>query len=821
MRSPTRAVRRYSTAVMATILLAAAVIMSTTQDGFTSRAVELGLGSVWVSSQGPGQLALLDGASAAVTVRLKVADDGHDVTAVQGERAGYAVDRTSGTVTRVDAATWTATAAVPIDGATAGLTATTAGAGLYLTDVRRGLVVRADPDSLLPSGQPQSLSATRGAGAPVADGTGALWLLDATNGDLIRMTDTPARTESGFSAGTSSQLLLVQGGPVVVDLVDRTATRIDPATGRRDGSPACVDADPTDSTVTMAGSPTDPVVYLVSGRDGLLRISDLAAGTCSQAISVTTSANELGQPVAMSGRVFIPNRTTGQIIVVDLRTRHPNVTAPVAQPNSKLELLGQDGFVYYNDPASSTAGVVREDGSIRPIPKYDAVNPDLGVYRQPQLPAETTTPAPPAGSAPQHTDAPVIDPPAPATLGTQVPADPSSPPPPTAPPPTAPTTELPVPPGPVLTTLPPELPSPPPTPTPLPPPPPVQPSAPSAPTSASPTSSSSPSSTVPDSSAPSTERPMRSVTITIAGNGSIGDQGLGIACSDSCTVDIPDGTSVTLVATPGTDHEWTGWSGACSGATPTCSFRPGSTMSIGGTFTRQSVPLTTTVTGRGTITATTVVTCTTAQTPCSGTQPKGTPLTLQATPDTGWTLATWTGDCSGIGQCTLPIAGPQTVGATFVRIPPGEPGTTQSWLYEIPPTNTLIGSDGNPTSFVRLSGRQTAYRSGDTDFLNSTEQWIGCDGNTDQSVYPLPPGKYTTLSTTAALRDGVPTGLVAVLTFTAAGHPPHQVAITKDSPVQIDYDVTGSASLTITAKTGSACGTADVGYGVFVDAVLG
>lgn len=314
---------------------------------------------------------------------------------------------------------------------------------------------------------------------------------------------------------------------------------------------------------------------------------------------------------------------------------------------------------------------------------------------------------------------------------------------------------------------------------------------------------------------------MRSVTITIAGNGSIRDEGLGIACSNRCTIEIPDGTSVTLVATPATDHEWTGWSGVCSGATPTCTFRPQSTMSVGGTFARQSVSLTTTVAGRGTVTATTVVICTTAQTPCSGTQPKGTPMTLQATPDTGWKLATWTGDCSGTGPCNLLMAGSQTVGATFVRIPPGEPGTTQSWLYAIPPTNTLVGSDGNPTSFVRLSGRQTAYRSGDTDFLNSTEQWVGCDGHTDRSVYPLPPGSYTTLSTTVALRDGVPAGLVAELTFSAAGHPPLPVTVTKDTPVPIDYDVTGSPSLTITAKTGSACETATVGYGVFVDAVLG
>jgi hypothetical protein len=88
-------------------------------------------------------------------------------------------------------------------------------------------------------------------------------------------------------------------------------------------------------------------------------------------------------------------------------------------------------------------------------------------------------------------------------------------------------------------------------------------------------------------------------------------------------------------------------------------------------------------------------------------------------------------------------------------------------------------------------------------------------------VYPLPSGRYTNLSTTVALREGVPTGLVGVLTFSAPGHAPRQVAVTQDTPVQIDYDVTGSASLTIAAKTASVCAIADVGYGALVNAVLG
>jgi hypothetical protein len=286
---------------------------------------------------------------------------------------------------------------------------------------------------------------------------------------------------------------------------------------------------------------------------------------------------------------------------------------------------------------------------------------------------------------------------------------------------------------------------------------------------------------------------------------------------------------VTLIAMPESDYEWAGWSGACSGVTPTCTFRVQDSMTIGGTFTRQTVPLTVTVAGSGTVTANTAVTCTAASTPCTRPLPKGLPISLQAITDTGWKLTAWTGDCSGTGQCNLPMTGPQTVGATFIRIPPDETGTTQAWLYTIPHTNTFISPNGTPTSTVRLSGRQTSYRSGETEYPNSTEQWLGCDGNTDQSVYQLPRSinlagdarRYTTLSTTVALRAGVPPGLVGNLTFSAPGHSPRQVAVTRDTPVQIDYDITSSETLTITAKTDSACTAADIGYGVLVNATLG
>lgn len=293
------------------------VVAATREDGFVARSVELGVGSVWVSSTGPGQLALLDGASAGVTVQLAVATGGDDLVAVQGDGAGFGVNRTTGEVVRADAATWRTTSTRLLDATTSGLAAVAGRNALYVTDVQRGLVARADPATLAPMGPALSLSAARGTGVPVVDGRGTLWLIDSGSGDLIRMQDVPQRTEPAIAHGARARLELVQGDPVVVDPAQRSAVRIDPDSGRATGDVACLDVDPSDDTVAMTGSSNGPAVYVVSGRDGLLHVTDLDAGACSQVMSIAEPGSDLGDPVEVAGRIFVPDRSTGQVIVVD------------------------------------------------------------------------------------------------------------------------------------------------------------------------------------------------------------------------------------------------------------------------------------------------------------------------------------------------------------------------------------------------------------------------------------------------------------------------------------------------------------------------
>jgi subtilisin family serine protease len=57
-----------------------------------------------------------------------------------------------------------------------------------------------------------------------------------------------------------------------------------------------------------------------------------------------------------------------------------------------------------------------------------------------------------------------------------------------------------------------------------------------------------------------------------AGTGSVSSSPLGISCGADCREQYAPNTSITLTASPGTGSEFTGWSGACTGAATTCTF---------------------------------------------------------------------------------------------------------------------------------------------------------------------------------------------------------------------------------------------------------
>ncbi len=79
------------------------------------------------------------------------------------------------------------------------------------------------------------------------------------------------------------------------------------------------------------------------------------------------------------------------------------------------------------------------------------------------------------------------------------------------------------------------------------------------------------------------------VAILLTGSGAGSVLGSAINCPGSCSMTVPQGTEITLTATPASGSSFGGWSGPCSGA-GTCTTRLDASETITATFSKNSSP---------------------------------------------------------------------------------------------------------------------------------------------------------------------------------------------------------------------------------------
>lgn len=80
--------------------------------------------------------------------------------------------------------------------------------------------------------------------------------------------------------------------------------------------------------------------------------------------------------------------------------------------------------------------------------------------------------------------------------------------------------------------------------------------------------------------------PPANVTVTLAGRGTgtVTSSPAGINCPQTCTANLGKGAQVTLTASSAAGFPFAGWSGACSGTSPTCNFTVKGTTAVTATF---------------------------------------------------------------------------------------------------------------------------------------------------------------------------------------------------------------------------------------------
>jgi hypothetical protein len=132
-----------------------------------------------------------------------------------------------------------------------------------------------------------------------------------------------------------------------------------------------------------------------------------------------------------------------------------------------------------------------------------------------------------------------------------------------------------------------------------------------------------------------------------------------------CSEAFDDSVQVSLTPVPAAGFRFIGWTGACSGS-GACTVTMNADKTVGATFAPDVFTLTITVTGLGAVDATAAneapFSCSLA---CARSYPRGTTVTLAATPAAGQVFTGWSGDCTGTAPCMLPIDGDRVVTATF------------------------------------------------------------------------------------------------------------------------------------------------------------
>ena len=173
------------------------------------------------------------------------------------------------------------------------------------------------------------------------------------------------------------------------------------------------------------------------------------------------------------------------------------------------------------------------------------------------------------------------------------------------------------------------------------------------------------------------------VVVTVVGAGKVASSDGVIACGSKCASANGLGAVVNLTATPASNNNFNGWTGACLGVATTCAITVADIMNTTATFTPKPVvvvvgggggggagggtPQFTLSIGRsnsGTVTSdVTGINCGSA---CSAKFAQGSVVVLTATPPTGKTFASWGGACAGSAPvCIVTINANVTAQANF------------------------------------------------------------------------------------------------------------------------------------------------------------
>lgn len=291
---------------------------------------------------------------------------GHNMRVVQDGGTVLIVDQTTGVVSRVDPTQLDVAQNRKLGNP--GLQLVAGSGDAYVVDARKGTVQRIDPVALTPQGSPIKLTAPLGQSG--MSGNGSLWVPAPATGQAVPVTQGAKKTPVPVGDTGDRLTLTVAGGvPVITNSTAATSTILGSDDRRLEVK--------LPSSVSHAGrggvrapATTDgQLVPLLAEQSGSLVLVDTGTGGLS-ATSVKLPKHRYGAPQILGQKVYVPDESTGRLIVYNTATHHFDASITVTGHRGTLEAFGKDGLLWVNDPDSSAALVIDNHGKMHRIHKY-------------------------------------------------------------------------------------------------------------------------------------------------------------------------------------------------------------------------------------------------------------------------------------------------------------------------------------------------------------------------------------------------------------------------------------------------------------------
>ena len=321
----------------------------------------------WMASSSAGSVSHVGPDGVDATVALPRSQG--DLRVVQVDGVAYVTDA-DGRLSRIDPAQLEVSQETLLPSSNARLVA--GGGRLYAVDAAAGTVRELDPVQLTSIGP--AVFVGQPLGAAVVDEHGVLWVTDTTTGRVVAVDGhTVGSAHQVAAPGVDVRLSVVGPDIVAVNPSTSTATVV---SGPATSEPHAI---PREAGATLAvpdAVDEGQILPIVSGPHSLALLQ-VRTGQV-RTVDLPTAGHRLGAPKVSGGKVYLPDFTTGSVLIVDIASAALTKTVTVTGKPGEFDLLVDGSTVYVNDPHSEHAWAITPTGELVPADKYDPNSPRGG-----------------------------------------------------------------------------------------------------------------------------------------------------------------------------------------------------------------------------------------------------------------------------------------------------------------------------------------------------------------------------------------------------------------------------------------------------------